>query len=106
MEIGGTVMRGTTPKHIFTIPFDTSLIADLRISYGQDNKELLAKCKADCTIDGQEVTVNLSQEDTFKFDCTKQIQVQVRVLTKGAEVLNSDLIILTVGRCLNNEVLK
>ena len=106
MSISGCVMRGTTPKHEFNIGFDVSLIADLRISYGQDNKEVVVKNKADCLLKEQTITVPLCQEDTFKFECTKQLQIQVRVLTSGNEVLNSDLITLAVGRCLNNEVLK
>jgi hypothetical protein len=98
--------RGTTPTHIFTIPFDTSLISDLRISYAQNGEEIVCKCKNDCTLEEKTITVELSQEDTFKFECYKQIRIQVRVLTTGGEVLNSDVILLSVGECLNNEVLK
>lgn len=100
------MIRGTTPTHIFTLPFDAALVADLRISYAQDLKEILVKTKNDCNIEGNEVSVKLSQEDTFKFNCRKQVvQIQVRVLTTGGEVLNSDLIILPVEQCLNEEVL-
>ena len=106
MSVSGSVKRGTTPKHIFTIPFDVSLISDLRISYGQSGKEIVVKSKKDCTLDEQTITVVLTQEDTFKFDCTKQVQVQVRVLTLGGEALNSDILILDVDQCLNTEVLK
>lgn len=99
------VMRGTTPTHIFNIPFEVSLIADLRICYAQDGKELFCKCKDDCTLDGSTISVTLTEEDTFKFECTKQLQVQVRVLALGGEVANSDIITLAVGQCLNKEVL-
>jgi hypothetical protein len=101
------MIRGTTPTHIFTLPFDVSLIADLRIIYAQDAAEILAKTKDDCGLDGNEVSVTLTQEDTFKFDCKRQVvQIQVRVLTSGGDALASEVIIVPVEQCLNSEVLK
>lgn len=99
------MIRGTTPTHIFTIPFDTALIADLRISYAQSGKEVIVKTKEEATLDGQTITVKLSQEDTFSFDCSKNVLVQVRVLTLGGEAVSSDVIVVSVEQCLNNEVL-
>lgn len=98
------MIRGTTPTHNFTIPFDVSFIADLRISYAQ-TKEVLTKTKEDCTLNDKTITVKLSQEDTFKFDCSKNVKVQVRILTIEKEVVSSEPYIIKVGECLNNEVL-
>ncbi len=100
------MIRGTTPTHIFTIPFETELIADLRIIYAQNGEEKIVKKLADCTVDGQTITVTLSQEDTFKFDCSKKVQLQIRVLTYGDEALSTDVMLITVEQCLNDEVLK
>jgi hypothetical protein len=100
------MIRGTTPTHIFTIPFDTALIADLRISYAQCGKEVVVKKKEDATLDGQTITVKLSQEETFNFDCSKRVLVQVRVLTLGGEAVSSEVMVVSVEQCLNNEVLK
>ena len=100
------MIRGTTPTHIFTIPFDVALIADLRISYAQCGKEILTKTKNDATLDGNTITVTLTQEDTLKFECSKRVaDIQVKVLTVEDDVVISDVITLNVERCLNNEVL-
>lgn len=101
------MIRGTTPTHIFTIPFDTALIADLRIIYAQCGNEVLVKTKKDATLDGNTIAVTLSQEETFAFDCGKRVvDIQVRVLTLGGDALSSDIIITPIDRCLNDEVLR
>ena len=103
----GTIVCGSTPTHTYTIPSDVAPIADLRISYGQDYKELVTKTLKDCTIDGQDISVTLSQEDTLKFDRRIQVaQAQLRILTTGNEVLTSDHLYLQVSPCLNSEVLQ
>lgn len=100
------MIRGTTPTHTFTIPFDVSQIADLRVSYAQCENEIITKTKEDCVLSGKTISVTLTQEDTFKFDCSKQVKVQVRILTVEGVALSSKINILTVGQCLNEEVLK
>ncbi len=104
-EIMGTIMRGTTPTHEFVIPFNTDMIAALRISYAQDDKEIIVKREGECSLASKTVSVTLTQEETFKLDCKKQVEVQIRILTKGGEALENDIIYLGVGKCLNNEVL-
>ena len=98
--------RGSTPTHIFTIPFDTLLIDDLRVSYAQNNTEIVVKNKSDCELEGQAITVNLSQEDTLKFSHSKNVELQIKVLTTGGEVHISDIIVISVGKVLNSEVLQ
>ena len=99
------MIRGTTPTHIFGIPFDVSNIADLRIVYAQNNTEVLVKKLTDCVVEGHTIKVTLSQEDTFKFDSSKKVQLQIRVLTLGDDVLSSDVIIIRADQCLKDEVL-
>lgn len=100
------MIRGTTPTHIFTLPFDVSLVADLRISYAQSDQEILVKTKADGTLEGNTVKVTLSQKDTFLFDCKKMVMIQIRVLTTDGSALSSDIIYVKVDKCLNEEVLE
>lgn len=99
------MIRGTTPTHTFMIPFDTSRIEDLRISYAQSDREIIVKDKDDCTLEGNTIKVTLSQEDTFLFDCKKTVALQVRVKTLDGTALSSEIITVKVGKCLNNEVL-
>jgi hypothetical protein len=99
------MIRGTTPIHEFKIPFDTTQIADLRISYGQSEKEIVVKCADECELDGNIIRTTLTQEETFKFDCTKSVMIQVRVRTTRGEVMSTGIITMKVGKCLNSEVL-
>lgn len=100
------MIRGTTPTHTFTIPIDVSQIADLRVSYAQCENEIITKTKEDCVfLSGKIISVTLTQEDTFKFDCSKQVKVQVRILTVEGVVVSSKVKLLTVEQCLNDEVL-
>lgn len=100
------MIRGTTPTHTFELPFDVSLISDLRLSYAQGDEVIITKKMEDVTLSEQTVTVRLTQEDTLKFDPTKGIlQIQLKVLTTDGDVLSSEIIQENVWQALNNEVL-
>ena len=90
--------RGTTPEHTFTLPFDTSTIAAVRIIYEYNDNEIVVKTKDDCTLDGKDIKVKLSQEDTLKFICNTTIKVQVRILTVDGEAIASDVMTVFVKR--------
>lgn len=98
-------MRGTTPTHIFTLPFEANLISSIRIIYTQGDEQILVKEVKDCQIDGNTVTVRLTQEETFLFDCKKYVEIQIRALTHSGDVLNSNIMKESVERCLDNEVI-
>lgn len=72
---------GTTPTHIFKIPFDTSQLKEIRISYAQDDEVIVEKTTSDCAFEGNKITVTLSQEDTLQFDHRKAVELQMKVLT-------------------------
>lgn len=99
------MIRGTTPTHTFEIPFDTALIADLRISYAQTDGEIVVKCKDDATLTGNTISVTLTQEDTLNFNCSKKVLVQIKIKTHKGDVMGSDVMCISVERCLNEEVL-
>lgn len=99
------MIRGTTPLHVFTLPINTALCKEIKITYAQDDHPVLMKKKNDCTLNGNTVSVRLTQQDTFLFDHEKNVQIQVRVLTLTGEALCSTVKRITVGRCLESEVL-
>lgn len=99
------MIRGTTPTHTFTIPFDTSLIKEVRVVYAQADEPIICKETADCSLKGQEISTTLTQEETFKFDCKKAVQIQIRVLTTAGEVLATRVQSVSVDKCLDNEVM-
>lgn len=98
------MIRGTTPTHVFDIPFDTALVKEARITYAQDDQVLVDKKTEDCTMSGNSITVTLTQEDTLKFDHNKIAEVQLKVLTNGC-VMAMPVQRLSVDKILNTEVL-
>lgn len=99
------MIRGTTPTHIFKIPFDTGQLKEIRISYAQDDKVIVEKNTSDCILKGDEITVTLSQEDTLKFSHRKVVEVQLKVLTIDGGVLANNVIRVSAEEVLNEEVL-
>lgn len=100
------MMRGTTPTHTFTMPVEGAVLKNVRIIYAQNEKRILVKEGSDCKIEGNTVTVKLSQADTFLFDCKKPVEIQLRALTHGGDALNSEIMKESVERCLDNEVIQ
>lgn len=96
---------GTTPTHQFTLPFDVETLLALEITYSQDNQVVLQKREQDCTMEGNMVSVTLSQEETFGFDEYMNVEIQLRVLTTGNNVFSSDIFNVSCKRCLSDEVL-
>lgn len=97
---------GTTPTHIFTLPFTTDVIKCLRILYGQGNKLVLTKTTEDCTLEDKTIRVKLSQKETFLFNCTEAVKVQLRVLTNDGEALVSPINYVDPRECLEREELQ
>lgn len=100
------MIRGTTPTHNFKIPFDTSELKSIRVIYAQDDEVITKKKTEDCTLEANTITTTLTQDETFKFDCSKRVQIQLRVLTNSGAALVSPIKIVPVEKCLDNEVLK
>ena len=103
---GGTMMRGTTPKHMFELPFDTEEIQELHVLYAQNDELVLKKTKADCVLDGSTVSVTLTQQETLQFESDKNVKIQLRVLTKAGQALASRPHEESVYSLLEDEVIE
>lgn len=99
------MIRGTTPVHTFQLPFERKDLKELRIIYGQNDKALLIKELNECAWQENEVKVKLTQQDTFKFSQQYPVQIQVRVLTNSDDVIASDIKLVGVDKCLEEEVI-
>ena len=99
------MFKGTTPTLTFGIDIDPSIIKSVKITYYQRDNEILVKRTDDCTIENGKISTKLSQEDTFLFEANTIVTIQVRILTTSADALISDLIMTSVGKCLDKEVL-
>ena len=97
---------GSTPKHEFALPFDVSLVKEFKVTYKQNGKIILEKYLDDFVIDGNTLSVTLTQEETFLFAGGVKIELQARVLTMSGDALSSDIRIIPAERCLDREVLE
>lgn len=99
------MIRGTTPTHIFEIPFDSSYLKRILITYFQDKHIVLEKTEQDCVLEAKSISTTLTQEDTLKFSHKKPVEIQIRVLTNDDTALATAIQEVDVGRVLNEEVL-
>ena len=98
--------KGTTPTFTFTIPFGAELIKTAKVIFEGDNGVKLEKRTEDCGLSENEVSVRLTQEDTFLFDCNEYIKVQLRIITTAGDALATDPARVFVAECLDDEVLE
>lgn len=97
--------RASTPTHEFTLPpWVMDILEDVRICYKQKDKEILLKTLKDCKVDGNTLTVQLTQEET-KIFCNGTTQVQMRVKTTDGKVTPSEVVNLAVTNVLDDEVM-
>lgn len=98
-------MIGTTPTYSWGMPFDVSRIAAARVVFKQGNKTILKKETGDLVMDGNKISVTLTQEETFLFDMNNSIRVQLRTRTNAGQALKTQVISLSPTECLDREVL-
>lgn len=101
------MIRGTTPTLEFTMPFDTSLIAELYITITQNGATALEKTLSDCNCNDTSVSLTLTQEDTLRLEQKpySNSEMQIRVRTIAGEALASDIMSIYVDRILKEGVI-
>ena len=97
--------RATTPTHRFRIPIPLETIAEARICYFQNNREILSKKMSDCNKEGNNVLfVTLTQEETKSFS-EGAVQIQLRIKTLNGDVAASKVYTTTCEKVLDDEVM-
>lgn len=97
--------RASTPTHEFTLPpWVMDILEDVRICYKQKDKEILLKTLKDCKVDGNTLSVELTQEETNLFG-NGTTQVQMRVKTTNGKVTPTEIVNLAVINVLDDEVM-
>jgi len=98
---------GTTPSYTFDIPFDLSIIENIRVVFKQDDKIVLKKEKADCTfdVDTSSIKITLSEKETFEFEKGQIIKIQLHVSIVGNSAITSNVMDDYAWECLDDEVI-
>lgn len=98
--------RLSTPTHTFTLDIDMMIVKTIRIVYAQDDSVILVKRGDDVLIDGNTVSVRLTQEETRLFSASSTVSIQLDILTTDGDVLHSDIIKTLVQDVLLDEVVE
>lgn len=98
--------RATTPTHIFTLPFDTSLLKTIQITYKQLGEKILQKTENACSLTDTAIKVELTQEETLLFKPTSWVSIQLRVMTTDGKVMASNIEKKWPKECLDEGVLE
>ena len=101
--LDGRFIRGTTPIHSFTLPFKTSVLKQVTITYVQRNEVLVKKTLEDCSCDGNTISIILTQHETLRFEPGKIAKVQIKAVIED-RVLGSDIYNFMVEEILDSEV--
>lgn len=105
MDLQGEIMRqGTTPTIQITInDIDLNEMQNIYVVFEQ-NGYILKKESSDLDIEGNTVSVSLSQEETLNFK-EGTCNIQLRMITKGGVAIASPIKTTKVYRVLNKEVI-
>lgn len=100
------MIQGSTPMHVFVLPFSTDMIDKVRISYEQKKKIVLTKEISDVSMIDNTIFYRLTQEETLLFDALIPVRIQLHVLTTGGEALPSIIKTVPVNTLLDKRVIK
>lgn len=105
------IIRGTTPKLIFTSTdeFDLSSLVEIwftlkQNSSGMEITHTLSDGNVEVDSEAKTITMSLTQEETLKFDSTKA-EVQIRVLDNSDLSYSTDIFTINLGRILKDGVI-
>jgi hypothetical protein len=101
-----TMIQGSTPLHIFRLPFSTDIIYALRISYEQNKKIVLSKELDNVSLEENAVKLRLSQEETLLFDAICPCRIQMHILTTGGDAVPSKIKTVPVHVLLDRRVIE
>lgn len=96
------MLRFSTPT--IEIETDTALseLSELWVSFKQGNA-ILRKTKNEIEIDGTNLKIRLTQEETAMFEADKRVEIQLRWLSANGSASGSNIEAVVFGRVLENE---
>ena len=97
--------RGTSPIITCEFPFDVSTLSYAYFTIAQNERIMLNK-KIECEgLEGRQIKIHLTQEETLKLKENLQAEAQVRGITRDGEAIASDIIKIYVDKILKDGVI-
>lgn len=102
--------RATTPTHQFILPINTAECKEIQITYRQGENSIIKHYENNVlppgmSLDGENVFVRLTQEETLTFRPNSIAKAQVRVLTNSDDAMASQKFDIIINNVLNEEIL-
>jgi hypothetical protein len=100
-----TIQQGATPTHKFKTKYPRDFVESVIVTYAQGGEIVLNKEGAELTIEDNAILVELTQEETLKFDESRDVHIQLKVKSMNGKVIPSNIIYASVAEVLNREVM-
>lgn len=104
--------RGTNPPYVFRLKrsnglsFSVSDVSDIRVTFKQGDTTVVEKKFKDCIFSGNTVTVELTQEETLRFDHGKSVRIQIKLKNAAdGRIIPTKIKTVDCKEILNEEVL-
>lgn len=97
--------RGTTPTHTFTTDLDLTAAEVLFVTYKQQGKTIVEKDIGEVMLEPEQISLELSQDDTLAFSTTGEVQIQIRARFAGGEAVASNIIRVPAEAILKDGVI-
>ena len=101
----GKIYQGSTPTHKFKTPYTREFVDSAVVTYAQNGEALFNKEGAEVTVEDNAILVELTQEETLKFDESRDVHIQIKVKSRNGKVIPSNIIYASVEEVLNREVM-
>lgn len=99
------MIRGTTPRLEFTLPFDVDQIADAYVTLSQQFGAVIEKRLEECESEGNKLIVRLTQAETLRLKAGRTTEIQIRVRMRSNDALASNIICVNTDRILKDGVI-
>jgi hypothetical protein len=99
------LIRGTTPTIEIELPFSADLLAEAFVTIAQHRIVVIDKSLKDCEVNGNVLTLRLTQKETLLMDgdCISEIQIRGRTVTGDA--VASEIVQAATARILKEGVI-
>ena len=87
------IPKGCTCKNSFDFPYSQQEVTTLFITYKQNKVVINEKALEDCVFESNgKIAVNLSQEQTLRFEDDVPIKVQIRATLRNGAAIKSNVL--------------
>lgn len=97
--------RGTTPTNVFTTDLDLTEADVVYITYKQGEKTVIEKTKDEITVEAEQITVELTQEDTLMLKSPSPVGIQIRARFADGTAVASNVMTASVEQILKDGVI-